>query len=100
MCIISIRELALMVREFARETWVKSQVELYQRIKKWYFVSPGLTLSFIRYGSRVKWVNPGKGVVPSPWCSSYRKRNPSGHPPLKSPTLLYFFSIREKYVKP
>ena len=34
-----------------------------------------LTLSIIRYGSRVKWSNPGKGVVPSPtfWCSSYRK---------------------------
>ena len=34
-----------------------------------------LTLSIIRYGSRVKWNNPGKGVAPSstPWCSSYRK---------------------------
>ena len=34
-----------------------------------------LTLSIIRYGSRVKWSNPRKGVVPSPspWCSSYRK---------------------------
>ena len=33
------------------------------------------TLSIIRYGSRVKWSNPGKGVAPShtPWCSSYRK---------------------------
>ena len=38
-------------------------------------MSPCLTLSIIRYGSRVKWSNPGKGVVPSPtpWCSSYRK---------------------------
>ena len=35
-----------------------------------------LTLSIIRYGSRVKWRNPGKGVAssPTPWCSSYRKR--------------------------
>ena len=43
--------------------------------KKWYLMPPCLTLSIIRYGSRVKWVNPGKGVVPSPtpWCSSYRK---------------------------
>ena len=34
-----------------------------------------LTLSIIRYGSRVKWSNPGKGVVPSPtpWCCSYWK---------------------------
>ena len=38
---------------------------------------PCLTLSIIRYGSRVKWRNPGKGVASSPtpwWCSSYRKR--------------------------
>ena len=36
---------------------------------------PCLTLSIIRYGSRVKWSNPGKGVAPfpTPWCSSYRK---------------------------
>ena len=36
---------------------------------------PCLTLSIIRYGSRVKWRIPGKGVAssPTPWCSSYRK---------------------------
>ena len=47
----------------ARETWVQSQVESYQR------------LSIIRYGSRVKWSNRGKGVAPfpPPCCSSYRK---------------------------
>ena len=34
---------------------------------------PCLTLSIIRYVSRVKWSNPGKGVSPSskPRCSSY-----------------------------
>ena len=38
-------------------------------------MSPCLTLSIKRYGSRVKWSNPGKGVAPSPTprCSSYRK---------------------------
>ena len=37
--------------------------------------TPCLTLSIIRYGSKVKWSNPGNGVAPSPtpWCSSYRK---------------------------
>ena len=61
----------------ARETWVQSQVESYQRLKK--------TLSVIRYGSRVKWSNPGKGVAPSPTpgCSKLSKREPSGHPRLK-----------------
>ena len=75
----------------ARETWVQSQVESYQRLKKWYLIPPCLTLSIIRYGSRVKWSNPGKGVAPSPtpWCSKLSKREPSGHPRLWSPTLLF-----------
>ena len=43
--------------------------------KKWYLIPPCLTLSNIRYVSRVKWSNPGKGVAPSPTprCSSYWK---------------------------
>ena len=58
----------------AQEIWFQSQVESYQRLKKWYLMPPCLTLSIIRYGSRVKWSNPEKGVAPSPtpWCSSYR----------------------------
>ena len=68
----------------ARETWVRSQVESYQRLKKWYLMPPCLTLSIIRCGSRVKWSNPEKGVAPSPthWCSKLSKREPSGHPRL------------------
>ena len=46
----------------ARETWIQSQVEPYQR-KKWYLMPPCLTLSIIRYGSRIKWSNPGKRVA-------------------------------------
>ena len=45
-----------------------------RRVKpKWYLIPPSLTLSDIRYVSRVKWSNPGKGVAPSPTprCSSY-----------------------------
>ena len=59
----------------ARETWVQSQVESYQRLEKWYLMLPCLTLSIIRLGSRVKWSNLGKGIAPSPTpqCSSYRK---------------------------
>ena len=57
------------------EIWVQSQVASYQRLLKWYLIPPCLTLSNIRYISRVKWSNPGKGVAPSPapWCSSYWK---------------------------
>ena len=58
-----------------RDTGVQSQVESYERLKKWFLIPPCLTLSIIRYVSRVKWSNPGKGVAPSPIsrCSSYRK---------------------------
>ena len=43
--------------------------------QKWYLMPPCLTLSIIRYGSRVKWSNPEKRVAPSPtpWCNSYWK---------------------------
>ena len=59
-----------------QEIGVQSQVESYQRLKKWYLMLPCLTLSIISYGSRVKWSNPGNGVAPSPTllCSSYRKK--------------------------
>ena len=45
------------------------------KAQKWYLKPPCLTLSIIMKGSRVKWINPRKGVGPSPtpWCSSYRK---------------------------
>ena len=45
------------------ETGVQSLVVSYQRLKKWYLMSLCLTLSIIRYGSRVKWSNPGKVVT-------------------------------------
>ena len=58
-----------------RATWVQSQFVSYQRLLKWHLIPPCLSLSNIRYISRVKWNNPGKGVVPSPipQCSSYWK---------------------------
>ena len=58
-----------------RETGVQSKVESYQRLKKWYLILLCLALSTIKWGSRVKWINPGSGVMPSPTprCSSYWK---------------------------
>ena len=35
------------------------------KIQKKYLMPPCLTVSIIRYRSRVKWSNPGNGVVPS-----------------------------------
>ena len=42
---------------------------------KWYLIALCLTLTIIRYISRVKWSNPGERVVPYPAlrCSSYWK---------------------------
>ena len=56
-----------------REIVVQFLVEGYQRLKKWYLMPPCLTLSIIRYGSRVNKSNPGNGVAPSSThqCSSY-----------------------------
>ena len=61
----------------ARETGVQSQVESYERLKKWYLIPPCLTLSIIRYASGVKWSTLEKGAAPSPTprCSSYWKRS-------------------------
>ena len=50
----------------AQEIVVQFQDESYQRLKKLYLMPPCLTLSIIRYGSMVKWNNPGKGVASSP----------------------------------
>ena len=75
-----------------QETWVQSQVVSYQRLQKWYLIPPCLTLSNIRYISRVKWSNPGKGVAPSPTprCSSYWKG--SLLVALDSLTLLWYYT--------
>ena len=39
----------------------------YQILKKWYSITPSLTLTTIKYVSRVKWNNPGEGVAPFPF---------------------------------
>ena len=44
-----------------QETGVQSQVESYQRLKKWCLMPPHLTLSIIRYGSWLKWSNLDNG---------------------------------------
>ena len=72
MAVISERLYSCQCLPMAQEAGVQYQIMLYQRLKKWHLMSPCLTLSIIRYGSRVKWSNPGKGVAPSPTpqCSS------------------------------
>ena len=75
-----------LVSPIAWETTVQSQVSSYQRFKKWYLIPPCLTVSIIKYVSRVKWSNPGEEVAPSPTlcCSSHWK----GSPRLPSPLLI------------
>ena len=125
-----------------RETGVQSQVESYQRRKKWYLMPSCLTLNIIRHRfglmRRVFTNGPGdRGSIPGrvipktqkmvldtallntqhykvkikgkveqsrEWSSALPyspvwyllKRDPSGHPRLKSPTLLYLEQSRRK----
>ena len=91
----NLRRLSPMVREIG----VQSQVESYQRHKKWYWMPPRLALSAIRWGSRVNWSNLGNGVVPSPTprCRSYWNGSLLGHPRLWSSTL-HFYSFVNKFI--
>ena len=99
MCVqnIFVREspsIGLMNRVFPmiRETGVQSQVESYQRLKKWYLMPPYI----IRYRSRVKWSNPENWVepFPIPHCSSYWKWNLQVT--LRSPIYIYIYIERER----
>ena len=65
-----------------------------QKAQKWYLMLSYLTLSIIRYGSRVKWSNPGNRVAP-PYTPVQQlpKRESSGHPRLRSPPLLFTFRV-------
>ena len=78
-----------------RETGVQSQIESYQRLKKWYLMLPCLMLNTIKLRSRVKWKNPGNEVAPSPtpWCTNNKKIEPFDHTQLRSPTLLIYIYI-------
>ena len=68
--------IGLMSRVFANgpEDWGSIPGRLIPKTQKKYLMLPCLTLSIIRYGSRVKWSNPGNGVTPSPtpWCNSIK----------------------------
>ena len=74
----NIYECNLMVRVFAHGLGdlgsIPGQV-IPKTQKKWYSMPLCLILRIIKYRSRVMWVNPGKGVAPSPipQCSSYQK---------------------------
>ena len=71
------RLIRLAVRVFAKGPgdWDSVPDRVISKTQKWYLMPPCLTLSIIRYWSRVKWGNPGKGVVPfpTPRCSGYWK---------------------------
>ena len=58
-------------------------------------IPPCLKLGNIRYISRVKWSNSGKGVVPSPelWCSSYWKGS------LLVVLFTYLFAYNDRFLK-
>ena len=69
------------------------------KTQKWYWIPPCLTLSIIRSGSKVKWSNPGNGVVPSstPWSGSYWKG--AFGSPLTKVANFTFYLLSIKWVK-
>ena len=62
------------------------------KTQKWYLMPTCLTCSIMRYGSRVKWSNPGNGVALSP-TPQLLKREPSGHPQFRSSTTFYIYLL-------
>ena len=64
------------------------------KTQKCYLMFPCLTLIIIRYVSRVKLTNPGKGVAPYPtlWCSRYQKKKL--RVPLDLGRQLYFYIFK------
>ena len=50
----------------ARENRVQSQITSYLKTQKWYLMLPCLTLIIMIYISRLKMINQGKRVAPSP----------------------------------
>ena len=75
--------------------YIKFQFESYQRLKKWYLMPSCLTLSIIRYGSRVKLSKPGIVVEPYPTsrCCSYWKWSSRVTLDYGRPTLLLYIYI-------
>ena len=69
------RLIGLVGRVFANGPgiWGSTPGRVIPKTLKMVLIPPCLTLSMIRYVSRVKWSNPGNGVAPSPTlpCSSY-----------------------------
>ena len=63
-----------MGRVFANDPEDRGSIpgQVIPRTQKWYLIPPCLTLRIIRYVSRVRWGNPGKGLAssPTPRCSS------------------------------
>ena len=59
----------------ARETWVQSQVDSYQRLKKMVLDASLLNTQHYKVRIKGKVEQSREGVAPSPthWCSSYRK---------------------------
>ena len=60
-----------------------------------------LTLCIIRYGSKIKWSNPGKGVAPpkKTLVQQLLKKEPLGHPRLWSPTLLLLYTLNDTKIQ-
>ena len=61
-------ELLLMSRVFTNGPGDRGSIpcQVIPKTQKWYLMLPCLTLSILRYRSRIKWNNPRNEVMPSP----------------------------------
>ena len=77
-----------------RETGVQSQVESYQRFKKWYLMPPCLAQHY-KVGIKGKMEQSREWSSALHYSSMWKllKRKVSGHPRLRSPTLLTIYII-------
>ena len=59
----------------ARESWVQSQVESYQKLKKWYLMSLCIYTQHhkVQIKGNVSQSWERSNASATPWCSSYRK---------------------------
>ena len=94
------RAIGLMSRVFTNDPGDRGSIPgpVIPKTQKWYLMPPGVTLSIIRYGLRVKWNNPGKEETPFPThrCNSYWK-GAFGLHSTTSPTSLTLY-IKAQYI--
>ena len=78
----------------ARETWVQSQVESYQRLKKWYVIPPNTQHYKIRFKDKVEQSREKSSALTYTSAWELMKRAPLGRLRLRSPIYIDFYKFQ------